>query len=93
MIGGGFESALRASGKKQAARLSPGFAYSFQVKKSVQKFASFKEADDAEIARYRAMTPDQRMDLLLDLVAQGQPRNEAERRLKRVYRIVELSES
>jgi len=63
------------------------------VKKTIHKFASFKEADAAEIARYRAMTPPQRMDLLLDLVAQGQPHDEAERRVKRVYRIVELAES
>ena len=63
------------------------------MEKTAQKFASFKEADQAEIAYYRSLTPLQRVDLLLELVAQGQPRDEAERRLKRVYRIVELSKS
>ena len=63
------------------------------MKKTVHKFTSFREADAAEIARYRAMSPRARMSLLLDLVAQGQPRDEAERRLKRVYQIVELAES
>ena len=61
------------------------------MKRTIQKFASFEDADKAEIVYYRSLTPRQRVDLLLDLVAQGQPSDEAERRLKRVYRIVKLS--
>jgi hypothetical protein len=63
------------------------------VEKVAQKFGSFKEADEADAAYYRSLTPKQRIDILLEMVAQRQPRDEAERRLKRVYRIVELSES
>ena len=63
------------------------------MEKTAHKFTSFESADAAEIVRYRNMTPQERVDLLLELVAQSQSSDEAEHRLERVYRIVDLSES
>jgi hypothetical protein len=63
------------------------------VEKTVQKFESFAAADAAEAAYYRSLTPTERLDILLELVNNGQPRDEAQRRLERVYRIVELAQS
>jgi hypothetical protein len=54
-------------------------------------FRSFQDADEAETAYYRALTPPERIDILLELVRRGQSRDETECRLERVYRIVELS--
>ncbi len=68
-------------------------AYTGGVKKTAHKFTSFESADAAEIVRYRNMTPQERVDLLLELVAQSQSSDETEHRLERVYRIVDLSES
>jgi hypothetical protein len=59
----------------------------------VRKFKSFEEADEADATYYRSLTPKERLDILLELVRRMQPRDEAERRLKRVYRIIELSQS
>lgn len=63
------------------------------MEKVVLTFGSFEEADAADAAYYNALTPSERIDILLELVIQGQPRDEAERRLERVYRIVELARS
>ena len=57
-----------------------------------QKFNSFAEAEAAEKAYYLSLTPEQRLDILLDLINQGAG-DEAEQRLERVYRIVKLHES
>jgi hypothetical protein len=63
------------------------------LEKTIHKFRSFEEADKADVAYYRSLTPQQRLDILLELVKRTQPDDEAEHRLKRVCRIVELSES
>jgi hypothetical protein len=63
------------------------------MEKIVQTFKSFEEADAADAAYYRALTPARRLDILLDLVDQGRPQDETKRRLERVYRIVELARS
>ncbi len=63
------------------------------MEKIAQTFRSFEEADKADAAYYRSLTPAQRLDILLELVKEGQPRHEAERGLERVYRIVELAQS
>ena len=55
-------------------------------------FGSFQEAEEADRAFYAAMTPQQRLDLLLDLVAaERESLDETEQRFERVYRVVELS--
>ena len=63
------------------------------MQKTIQKFGSFADAEKADAAYYRSLSPGQRLDILLAMVEQMQPRDETERRLKRVYRIVELAES
>lgn len=71
----------------------PDPCYGVALEKTIQRFASFAEADRADASYYRALTPQQRLDLLLELVRQGLPDNETGRRLERVYRIVKLAES
>jgi hypothetical protein len=59
----------------------------------MQTFRSFEEAERADVAYYRALTPSQRLAILLELVREGQSRDEVEPGLARVYRIVELAQS
>jgi len=55
-------------------------------------FSSFREAEQADWALYASMSPQERLDVLLDLVArQRESMGEAAARLERVYRVVELS--
>ena len=56
-------------------------------------FHSFEEADQADEEYYANLTPQERLDILLDLIEQhrsslGQP----EKGFERVYRITELSQ-
>ena len=56
-------------------------------------FSSFREAEQADRAFYASLSPQERLDLLLDLVArQRESMGEATQRLERVYRVVELSQ-
>ena len=56
-------------------------------------FSSFREAEQADRAFYASLSPQERLDLLLDLVArQRESMGEAAQRLERVYRVVELSQ-
>jgi len=57
--------------------------------KEVRVFRSFQEADDADRALYRSLTPKQRLDILLELIAQPG----SVKRLERVYKIVKLEDS
>lgn len=61
------------------------------VEKTARIFHSFAEADRAEAEYYRSLTPEQRLDILFDLVQSQQP-DEAEQRLERVCRIIKLKE-
>ena len=61
------------------------------MEKTARIFHSFAEADAAEAEYYRSLTPEQRLDILLDLVQSEFP-NEAEQRLERVCRIIKLQE-
>lgn len=64
------------------------------MEKVVRKFHSFEEADRADREYYRSLTPQQRLDLLLDLIArQRESLDEASQRFERVYRIIKLGES
>ena len=54
----------------------------------VRVFNSFKDADDADRAFYRSLTPEQRLDILLQLIAQHGP----VKRLERVYKIVKFEQ-
>ena len=60
----------------------------------VAKFSSFQEAERADREYYRSLTPQQRLDLLLELnEAFRKEGDAASERLERVYRITELSQS
>ena len=67
--------------------------YNRAMEKVVRKFNSHTEAEAAERAYYASLTPQQRLDILLDLVAMQRPKDEAADRLARVYRITQLHES
>ncbi|HLG99691.1 MAG TPA: hypothetical protein VKX49_25510 [Bryobacteraceae bacterium] len=55
----------------------------------VQVFRSFEEAEKADRDFYRSLTPEQRLDILLQLIAQ----HGSSKGLERVFRIVKLEES
>jgi hypothetical protein len=59
------------------------------MEKVVVIHRSHDEAEEADNAYYRSLTPEQRLDILLELTRP----DEAQPRLERVYRMVELSQS
>ena len=56
------------------------------IVREVKKFSSFAEAEESDRQFYRGLTPDERLQILFELVRRGQ--DEAEPRLERVCRIV-----
>lgn len=62
--------------------------------KVLRAFHSFDEADRADEQYYAALTPQERVEILLDLIAKHRESlGEAAERFERVYRVVELSQS
>jgi hypothetical protein len=57
--------------------------------KIAQKFRSHRDSETAGRDYYRSLTPQQRLDLLLDLIAQTQP-DENKQGFARVYRVAKL---
>ena len=55
------------------------------MEKRVRIFASHAEAEAADRAYIRSLTPEQRMNMLLDLVREGT--DEASKGFTRVYRV------
>lgn len=62
------------------------------MKKVVRKFSSHAEADAADRRYYHSLSPQQRLNVLLDIIADHEEIHEAEKGLQRVYRIIELGE-
>ena len=62
------------------------------VEKKVRVFASFGEADEADARDDAAMSPEQRLNALIELRDRRHP-DAAEQRLARVSRVVELERS
>ena len=60
--------------------------------KTVRIFSSFKEADEAEVREHMAMSPDERIRLVIELRDRRHP-DAAKQGLARVYRVVELESS
>lgn len=61
---------------------------------SIRYFKSFAEAEEHEHAEYAALSPDERLDILLELIARyRESLGEAAEGFERVHRVVELSES
>lgn len=62
--------------------------------KDLQVFHSFDEADQADEEFYAGLTPQERVDILLELVAaHKESQCEAAERFERVYRVTELPKS
>ena len=58
-----------------------------RVEKTVAKFRSFEEAEKADRAFYKKLTPQERLEILLELLNHA-----PEQRLERVIRIVKFSD-
>ena len=69
------------------------YGYNDLVERVVRKFDSHQEADAADRAYYRSLTPQQRLEILFELVRRYREEHGCSERLERVYRIVELSQS
>jgi len=62
------------------------------MQRVIAKYSSHDEADRASREYYRQLTPQQRLDILFDLIDQFQPQTDAlTERFQRVYRIVKFS--
>jgi hypothetical protein len=63
------------------------------MEKIGKQFSSFAEAEQAEDYYYKSLTPDQRVNLLLELVAQHSNLfNGTSERFERVFRVAPLQE-
>jgi len=64
-----------------------------RMKKTIRIFKSHAEAEAADIEYYRSLTPQERLEILCELVADYDAGfDESKRRLQRVYRITSLEE-
>jgi hypothetical protein len=62
------------------------------MQREIQVFRSFHDAEQADDEYYAALTPQERLAILLDLVAAyRESMGEAAARFERVYRVTELS--
>ena len=66
--------------------------YNTVVEKTVRIFASFKDADADDAIADAALTPEQRLKIVLELRDRRHP-DAIEQRLARVSRVVELERS
>ena len=60
------------------------------IERTVRKFSSFEEADQADRAYYAQLTPAERLQILLELIERHRQATNAPEGLARVYRIVEF---
>jgi hypothetical protein len=66
--------------------------YAGRVQREIKRFRSFDEAEAADAAYYASLSPDERVDVLLELIAAHQEAvGEATQGLARVCRVVELA--
>ena len=64
------------------------------MERALQVFRGFDEADRADAEYYASLTPQQRLDLLLELIARyRESLGESAERLERVHRVTELARS
>ena len=64
------------------------------VDKTVRTFDSLSDAGRADRAYYASLRPEERLDILLELIASyRESLGEAAERLERVHRVIELSRS
>lgn len=59
--------------------------------RNLQVFTSFAEAEEADTRYYASLTPQQRLDLQLEIIARHREAlGQTDRRIERVYRVVKL---
>ncbi len=64
------------------------------MEKIYKKFSSFAEADQADDAYYASLTPNERVDILLELIARyGMVFDGSPERFERVFKVTSLEES
>jgi hypothetical protein len=61
------------------------------MEKVARKFRSFAEADKADFEYYQSLTPEQRLDILGELIARAHP-DKTGQRIEKVSRIIKLQE-
>ena len=60
--------------------------------KKARVFSSFADADEAELQYYADLTPDERVEILLEIIRRHRESlGEPAQRFERVYRVTELS--
>lgn len=62
------------------------------MKKIVQKFRSFEEADKAEYAYYQSLSGDEKLQMLLELIMPENPNEAVIERSARVHPLAEHEE-
>lgn len=76
------------------APLGPDLRYNGSMERVARVFDTPEAADRADDAYYASLTPEARVDLLLELVARyRESLGEADQRLARVCRVVDLEQS
>ena len=61
------------------------------MEKVARKFRSFAEAEKADRESYLSLTPEQRLDILGELIARVHP-NSVEEKIERISRTIKLQE-
>ncbi len=62
------------------------------MERRVRRYSSFEEEEKATREYYLSLTPQERLDILLELIEQSRdPNDEASQGFERVYRITQLS--
>jgi hypothetical protein len=61
------------------------------VEKVARKFHSFTEADKADFEYYQSLTPEQRLEMLCELIARAHP-DKTSQQIEKVSRIIKLQE-
>jgi hypothetical protein len=70
----------------------PAGCYTGEVERVVQIFDSFEEAEQADRAYYRSLSPQQRLEILFELISRYRGSDSADQqRLARVHRVIELA--
>jgi hypothetical protein len=70
--------------------LHPVWRYSAEMERVVQIFDNFEDADQADRDYYASLTPQQRLEILLDLIQANSDDDENQQGFARVHRVVEL---
>lgn len=87
-----FGQRRREGSERQQPILLPVSTYNLRVEKKVRIFSSFEEADDADARDYMAMSPEQRIQIVIELRDRLHP-DAAKQGLARVCRVIKREQS